>query len=489
MPGKLEHIKQLLEEYQNEASNNGGSKIGIAISTHNRYDIFKKTYEEMQKYLPSGAVLVVVDDASAKPVPEATFRFNENAGIARTKNKCLELLYNAGSEHYFLFDDDCYPIVDDWHKPYIESGEPHLNYIFVNFKNSPNKLNDTVLLYSDDKINAYSHVRGCMCYYSKECLEKVGGMNPIFGRWGYEHPDYSNRIYNAGLTSFKYMDVVDSDKLIYSRDEHSNNVGSTVEGAERQKYIAANSPLYDSRKNIIEYVEFREKRDIILTSYLTSVSDPQRNENFKADKKALQPLINSVKSESLVILNDCFDNQENENIEYKRIDASLNPYFQRWVSYYRYLLANRDKLNFVFITDATDVEMLNAPFRRMQKGILYTGDEPNELGCEWMVKYHPHKSIQKFINENKDLVLLNAGLLGGDVETVIRFINRLLSLYFQSVSDNHFHKDKPDCGTTDMGAFNYIARTEFDDIIVHGTMVNTVFKDNKGNNVSWFKHK
>src|SRR5690606_10124331 len=84
-----------------------GSRIGVGITTHNRPEIFAKTLAEMRKHLPPGAKLVVVDDASKEPVAEADYRFEENAGIARAKNKCLELL--DGCEHIFLFDDDCYP--------------------------------------------------------------------------------------------------------------------------------------------------------------------------------------------------------------------------------------------------------------------------------------------------------------------------------------------------------------------------------------------
>ena len=109
----IDQIKLLLD------SVNTSSKIGIGITTHNRYDIFKKSYDEINRFLPSGAVLVVVDDASDTPVKEATFRFNENVGIAKAKNKCFELLYDSGCEHFFLFDDDCYPLVEDWYKPYM----------------------------------------------------------------------------------------------------------------------------------------------------------------------------------------------------------------------------------------------------------------------------------------------------------------------------------------------------------------------------------
>ena len=124
----LESINQKLEDLKREISALGTQTIGIAITTRNRRDIFQKTYAEIKRFAPSNSVLVVVDDASSVPCPEATFRFEQNVGIARAKNKCFELLYKAGCEHFFLFDDDCYPKCEDWYRPYVESREPHLNY-------------------------------------------------------------------------------------------------------------------------------------------------------------------------------------------------------------------------------------------------------------------------------------------------------------------------------------------------------------------------
>lgn len=74
-------------------------------------------------------------------MPEATYRFEENVGIARHKNKCLELLADAGCEHLFLFDDDAYPLVEDWWRPYVDSPEPHLMRIFLDLA-GPRKMRD-----------------------------------------------------------------------------------------------------------------------------------------------------------------------------------------------------------------------------------------------------------------------------------------------------------------------------------------------------------
>ena len=87
-------------------------KIGIGLTTHNRPEVLEKSLAEHRKFLPEVAVLVVVDDASHPPAkaPGATlFRFPHNAGIAAAKNKCIELLMDAGCTHFFLFDDDSWP--------------------------------------------------------------------------------------------------------------------------------------------------------------------------------------------------------------------------------------------------------------------------------------------------------------------------------------------------------------------------------------------
>lgn len=104
--------------------------IGIGVTTRNRPDALATTLKHLRTYLPPAAKLVIVDDASDKPVDDADHRFSENVGIAVAKNKCLELLYAAGCEHIFLFDNDTYPIADEWWKPYVDSPEPHLMWIF-----------------------------------------------------------------------------------------------------------------------------------------------------------------------------------------------------------------------------------------------------------------------------------------------------------------------------------------------------------------------
>jgi len=470
--------QQIIQAIQNLPEAQSDYNIGIGITEHNRPEVFSKTLEEIKKFLPPNAKLVIVDDASVKPVPNADYRFNTNVGIAAAKNKCLELLCLAGCEHIFLFDSDTYPIANNWWVPYIESKEPHLNYIFVNFSDKPT-LNDTKEIYRDGEIIAYDHPRGCMLYYHRSALDKVGGMDAIFGKWGYEHPSHSDRIFMAGMTSFRYMDVVGSEKLFYSGDEH-RSVKSTHLGAERTKSIQRNKELYEQRKFTDYYFPFIEKENILLTSYFTGVVDPQRKEKWTANFEQLQPLIKSLKNTKLVVLHDCLEQPDTDKVKFVKVETSINPYIQRWVSYREYLTANRDLIDKVFCIDATDVEVLKEPEWDLINDRLVVGDEKEIVGCNWLVNNHKNITLQSFFKEYSNRQLYNAGILGGKLSTVSEFIRQMIDFYTYNSTD---------FGTTDMGIFNYIAHTNWQDRILSGREICTEFKAEERNNLSWFKHK
>lgn len=186
------------------------SRIGIAITTHNRPDVLKRAIEQHQKHLPAGALVVVIDDGSkpAAVVPEGVqlLRHETSLGIVASKNASLTALIDAGCEHLFLWDDDAWPIVDNWHQLYIESPEPHLAYQFLDLA-GPRKINDMTVLHRDEKHIAYTGQRGVMLYYHRSAIDKVGGFDPVYGRGMYEHPDLALRIHNAGLTSWAFADV------------------------------------------------------------------------------------------------------------------------------------------------------------------------------------------------------------------------------------------------------------------------------------------
>lgn len=203
-------------------------KVGIGVTVHNRNEVFKNTYKQIKKYAPKNSVIVIVDDASTEPIESSDYRFEQNAGIARSKNKCIELLKEKGCTEIFLFDDDTYPIHPDWYKPYTESKYPHLMYIFTNCYRFGKKTTDITKLYSDSDIIAYSIPRGCMLYLNIAVLGDLASFDETFSKYGYEHQLLSESICNAGYTPYPFIDIHQSNKYIYSLDEH-NEVKSSVD--------------------------------------------------------------------------------------------------------------------------------------------------------------------------------------------------------------------------------------------------------------------
>ncbi|EKE2139239.1 glycosyltransferase family 2 protein, partial [Salmonella enterica] len=248
------------------------SRIGIAITTHNRPDVLTRAIEQHIKHLPAGSLVVVIDDGSqpAAVVPDGVQlrRHETSLGIVASKNASLTALMDAGCEHLFLWDDDAWPIADNWHLPYIESPEPHLAYQFLDLAGT-NKLKDMAVLYRDDKHIAYTGQRGVMLYYHRSAIEKVGGFDPVYGRGMYEHSDLALRIHNAGLTTWAYGDVVGSEKLIHSLDEHEA-VERSVPRPDRQALVERNVKIHNERRDagVTGYVEYRQQRDVVITTLL-----------------------------------------------------------------------------------------------------------------------------------------------------------------------------------------------------------------------------
>lgn len=439
------------------------TSFGVAITTHNRPAQLEKTLAEWRRHTPSGTPIFVIDDASTTP-PESDFRFAENVGIATAKNKSLELLMAADVEHLFLADDDCYPLKEGWWTPYIQSPEPHL---FAVFPSPTPKSSRIEAVYQDSDHVAWHATRGYFLYFHRSVIDRIGGFDTRF-RNAFEHVELSNRIYSAGLTSWPYQDVTGSDQLIFCEDSRPHNK-SAIKDSERP----ANEEL--GRKLLAEcagrtcFVPYATD-SAVLSCLFTGQPDPQRGKAMKPDPNLAAPLLNSIDA---TVLCDFPTNHP----RFVQVDASENPYIQRWISYRQYLIAN-PQIRWVWCVDATDVSSLRDPFPGMQAGVLYAGWENQVVGCDWMVKNHA--ASRAWIEANADLPLLNAGVVGGDRDTILTFIGRLLQLWV----DAKVSRRSDAAG--DMGFFNQAARSMS---VVTGPRITTLFKANQTNDFSLWKHK
>lgn len=471
---------------------NSSARIGIAISTYNRADVLSLALIQHMKFLPAGALVVVVDDGSkpAAVVPAGVqlVRQETSLGIVASKNASLTALMDAGCEHFFLWDDDAWPIADGWHLPYIESPEPHLAYQFLDLA-GPRKLNDLAVLYSDDMNVAYTGQRGVMLYYHRSAIERVGGFDWIYGRGMYEHSDLALRIHNAGLTTWAYADVIGSDKLIHSLDEHEA-VDRSVPTADRKALVERNVKIHNERRDTgyTGYVEYRQQRDVVITTLLTSQPDPQRGTKLKPEQALIAKWVASIKGGEAVILADEFEYSPPGQLTVRVPAVDMNVYFRRWLHIWQYLRDN-PQYRFVWCTDGTDVEMLRAPWEEMEPGKVYVGSEPKTYADIWAKKNHPERIYQEFIEAHRNDVMLNAGLLGGTRADVMAFAHGIIRLYYRIESYRFWKKEQAGAAVGDMLAFGIIAQS-FADRLVTGPLVHTVFKtDGIGKEAAWWKHK
>ncbi|MEB7601392.1 glycosyltransferase family 2 protein [Raoultella terrigena] len=471
---------------------NSCAKVGIAITTHQRPEVLKRAIDQHMKHLPTGALVVVVDDGSnpAVDVPcnVQLLRQNTSLGIVASKNASLNALMDAGCEHLFLWDDDAWPVADNWHIPYIESAESHLAYQFLDLAGR-NKLNDLAVLYCDDKHIAYTGQRGVMLYYHRSAIERVGGFDPVYGRGMYEHSDLALRIHNAGMTTWAFADVAGSEKLIHSLDEHEA-VERSVPKPDREQQVKRNVTIHNARRDAgyTGYAEYRRQRDAVITTLLTSQPDPQRGTRMTSTPDVLSAWANSITGADAVVLADELAIPPAGAKLVTVPDVQMNVYFRRWLHIYQHL-RDHPEYRFVWCTDGTDVEMLRAPWDEMEPGKVYVGSEPKTYADTWAKQNHPESIYQEFIEQHRNDVMLNAGLLGGTRADVMAFAHGIIRLYYRLESYRFWKKEQANAAVGDMIAFGVVAKS-FGDRIVTGPRIHTVFKsDGVGKEYAFWKHK
>ncbi|MCX0499725.1 glycosyltransferase family 2 protein [Erwinia billingiae] len=468
------------------------SNIGIAISTHNRHEILSRALDHQLKHLPAGALVVVIDDGSSKPVivPDGVklISCDMSRGIVAAKNSSLEALIDAGCEHLFLWDDDAWPIAGGWEQPYIESPEPHLAYQFLDLA-GPRKLKDLAVLFQDTKHIAYTGQRGVMLYYHRSAIEKVGGFDPVYGRGMYEHSDLALRIHNAGLTSWAFADVADSEKLIYSLDEHEA-VDRSVPKPDRDALVKRNVTIHNERRDsgYAGYAEYRNQRNVVITTLLTSQPDPQRGVKMDASPDLLAKWSASIKGATPVVLADELEMIPPESRMWRVPDVKMNVYFRRWLHIWQHL-RDHPEYHFVWCTDGTDVEMLREPWEEMKPGRLYVGSEPKTYADAWASSYHPESCYQRFLADHRNDLMLNAGLLGGTREDVMAFAHAIVRIWYRTESNRFWGKEKGKPCVGDMIAFGMVGYQQIDKLVT-GPLVNTVYKTNGvGKEYAYWRHK
>lgn len=270
---------------------------GIGITTYGRNEHYKLFLSQLGKFKLPGEFGIV--NWEIKVVAEK--------GIANAKNKCLIHLQNC--DYIFLFDDDCFPIKEGWAEYFIEeskrTGQQHFMYL-----KQTSMIN---IIEIKDGIKIYDNCAGCFMFFTKECIDKVGGYCKDYDIYGFEHAGYSDRIHKAGLTPMgAYTCPERTREYIYSLDyDNYLDFGiihkPSLKTSEIKESIQKNNIIYLRERETI-YQPLPKTCDMLI-KYATR----GRPEKFKAAIKNIQQTI-SAKNYFILVSADMDDMSMNNDL-------------------------------------------------------------------------------------------------------------------------------------------------------------------------------
>jgi hypothetical protein len=242
---------------------------------------------------------------------------------------------------------------------------------------------------------------------------------------------------------------------------------------------------------------------IVLACHITGVYDVNRNNLLQDDDYTLvkdwAESIANLKLTGIIFHNNFTEETcrkyENNYISFVKIayNQQFNPNVFRYFVYRDFLQTYAPLIKSVFVTDVSDVVAIQNPFIQSlftdNPTALFCGDEPIILDNEWM-KFHAKHLRSKitdyaeYENTFQKETLLNCGIIGGNMPVMQDFTEKLCLIHQQ------YNYDNTTAYTGDMGAFNYLARTQFNGQLQYGTPVNTIFKRYENDRTDcWFRHK
>lgn len=145
---------------------------------------------------------------------------------------------DAGCDYMFLFDDDCYPIMNGWAEYFIHWSEVMSIDFFglpEAFKSKPMAIHREVIY--------WSNIIGCFNFQTRAFMEKVGYYGSDFKGYGYEDSARNNRAMRSGLVGNNkgfFPSLLRAPSYIFSEDVYGRNPTPNLTPEEKQAGIARN---------------------------------------------------------------------------------------------------------------------------------------------------------------------------------------------------------------------------------------------------------
>lgn len=230
--------------------------------------------------------------------------------------------------------------------------------------------------------------------------------------------------------------------------------------------------------------------DAIFTSYYSTKPDPQRkkmiSDNNFAYIKEFYDSVNLLKLNVRIfhdyLTSDFVEKYSTDHIQFVRVD--LGKYKKQSLNDLRFLvyldhIRQNNQYRKIFMTDISDVVVNMDPFTFVNDESLYIGlDRPRTLSHYFFKQtvVNAYNSYDKFM-KIKDEIMLNAGIIGGCIETTTQFLCDL-EKEFEVTNDE---------ANANMAAVNYVARSGY--IIITGFPLCSQFMKYEKRKDVYFTHK
>lgn len=268
-------------------------KIGVGIITCNRPEYLTNLLTSIHPCNDINELVIVNDGLHLDNINfDKTYSYilnDTNIGVAKSKNKAMKHLLDAGCDYIFIIEDDMIILDGNIFYKYIEahkaSGIHHFNYgpgspfnrkqTIQNFDLHNRHLLDQhtepnpklIVDYGSVKVSLFEHTVAMFSFFTKEVLEKVGLIDEsYYNAW--EHVDHTYCIIKAGYHPpfWWFADLYESHKYITEAPNAINNSSIANNTEQWQKNVYTGREIYKQKHgHYPNQPPLSSKQDVIQT--------------------------------------------------------------------------------------------------------------------------------------------------------------------------------------------------------------------------------
>jgi len=262
-------------------------KIGVGIITCDRVKMFDVCFESISDEWYDE--LVVVDDSKDQgPFRRRGAEFirtKGGEGVGKAKNLAFKALLDKGCDYIILVEDDMKfkgNIFEQYINAYKKTGIEHFMFAYHGPANKgmvsggPPKPRKVIDYYKGLKIALNEHCVGAVCFYTRNCLEKVGLFDELYTN-AFEHVDHSYELSKQGFTTpyWWWPDIANSldyveeqacsekSSAIRPRDDWQQNINKSWSYFEDKHGLTPTAIRDTSFQNVSEYLKIKKPKSKI----------------------------------------------------------------------------------------------------------------------------------------------------------------------------------------------------------------------------------